>query len=92
MTEMMLANFHEGDVVKIVWPVVKLATDKWLDFSKLRDELAESNSKLEDSEEARHRSETQKRNITYVLLFLLGALLVGSIFFTITPRSRLLTA
>jgi hypothetical protein len=88
MTEIVTASFHEVEGVKIAFQVVKFAADKWLDFSKQREALADCNSRLDDCHDARSRCVAGKRVLAYVLLFLVGILLIGSMFYTITARSQ----
>jgi len=87
MTEIVTASFHEVEGVKIAFQVVKFAADKWLDFSKQREALADCNSRLDDCHDARSRC-VAGRVLAYVLLFLVGVLLIGSMFYTITARSQ----
>jgi hypothetical protein len=48
LTEIVTASFHEVEGVIIAFQVVKFAADKWLDFSKQREALADCNSRLDD--------------------------------------------
>lgn len=90
MADMVTANLHEvGELVKIAWPFLKYGIEKGRERSKQREALADCNSRLDDCKGAVSRCETQRRVLAYVFLFAFAALLVGSIFFTIAPRSRL---
>jgi len=88
MTEIVTANFHKLEGLKVVFQILKFAAGKWLDFSKQRIALASCRSRLEDCDDACHHCETQRRLLAYVLLLLVGTLLIGSMYYTIAPRPR----
>ena len=70
--------------MNIACQVGKVIVDRWREHSKDRAALDGCNSKLDDCQGARSRCEAQKRVLTYVLVFAVVAVLIGSMFFTIT--------
>ena len=81
MTEMISASFNEVQAFGIAFQVLHFIADKWIALSKQR-------KALDECQIARSRYEAQRQVLAYVLVGIFATLLIGSMFYTISARSR----